>query len=65
MRELDLQRITSLGFRTFKVFQNLKLLSGFIYLIFVSLFQCSLFVPEDRSIEEKIGPKNIQVLLFS
>ena len=67
MRQPDLQRITLLGFKIFKTFKNFKTtvryyLSNFPY--FIS-GQCSLFVPESRRIEEKIGPKNIQVILFS
>ena len=38
MRGPDLQRITSLGFKTFQILGILKLLSGIIYLIFVTLF---------------------------
>ena len=61
MREPDPQRIIFLGFGIFKIFQNFKTtfeyyLSNFCVLI---SGQCSLFVPEDRSIEEKTGPKNI------
>ena len=37
MREPDLQRITFLGFKIFKIFQNFKTTFGY-HLIFVSLF---------------------------
>ena len=64
MRGPGLHRTTLfLGFNV-KFSRILKLLLGITYLIFVSLFhfrsmfQCFLFMPEYRSIEEKIGPKN-------
>ena len=64
MREPDLQTITSLGFKIFKIFQKLKPFSGIIYLIFVSLFH---FRPVFSfcTREQKYSPTNIQVILFS
>ena len=70
MQESDLQKITLvLSFKLFKIFQNFKATFGYFFSDFLCPYlisgQCSLFIPEFISIEEKIGPKNIQVLLFS
>ena len=61
MREPDPQRIIFLGFGIFKIFQNFKTTFEYYLSNFCDLIsdQCSIFVPEDRSKEEKIGPKNI------
>ena len=66
LREPDLQRITFLGFRIFKMFQNFKTTFGYYLSNFCVLIsgQCSLFVPEDRSIEEKIDPKTLRYFCF-
>ena len=69
MREPDLERITFLGFEIFKIFENFKTAFGCYlsnFCAFIS-FQVNVFffIQEGRSIEEKTGPKNIKVLLFS
>ena len=54
------------GFKIFTFSQNFKTTFGYYLSNFCVIIsgQCCLFVPEDRSIEEKIDPKNIRYFSF-
>ena len=67
MQQLDLRRIKFLSFKLFKIFENFKTTFRSYYLTLAPYFisnQCSLLVPGNGSIEEKLGPKTFRYFSF-